>query len=71
MSEDYPLVDLAYPPIEHILDSLPVRVLGKMLHINKDTAAKLKREPWCFVDTPLEMTEEQEQRLRMEMRGGK
>lgn len=68
MTEDYPLFDLSLRPIEHILESLPARTLARILHINKDTAARMKREPWTFVDTAWEMNEEQEQRLRAELR---
>lgn len=60
----YDYSDLRYRPIEHIMETLGCRTIGKALGIDRNTAAKLMRDPSAYVDTPLELDDEKVQRIR-------
>ena len=47
--------ELRYRPVEHILEALPCQTLAAIWGVNKDTAARIKREPYlslCQWDDP-------------------
>lgn len=65
----YALADLRYRPIEHILEALNAKQLGAALEINKDTAAQIASDPGRFVDTPFELTDAQDGKIRAWLEG--
>ena len=66
----YTPADLSYLPGEQLLEALPCRKLASLLGIGKDTAAKVKSEPWEFVDTEWEWNDRMIVRVRQGLRQG-
>ena len=51
----YPPDELRYRPAEQLIECMSVRNLALALGWGKDTAARVKRDPSAYVDTPYEI----------------
>ncbi len=56
--------ELRYRPAEQLIECMSSRDMAKALGWNKDTCARVKRDPSAYVDTNLEITDERVQQLR-------
>ncbi len=61
---DYSCEELRYRPLEQIMECISARDMAAALGWNKDTAARVKRDPSAFVDTNLELDDARVQQIR-------
>ena len=60
----YDYKTLSTRPLPQIIEILDSRKLAAFFGISKSTAAKIKDEPWCYVDTPYELNDAVDWKLR-------
>lgn len=60
----YPADELRYRPAEQLVESMSARDMARALGWSKDTAARVKRDPSAYVDTPLEIDDVRVQQMR-------